>query len=76
MNKLLLALAMLTGLSAPALASYERAHNEMEARHGVSNRAYQHVSQMPRLRGYERQSYDPYWAPSDYTTDADPNGCE
>ena len=74
MNKLLLALAMLTGLSAPALASYERAHNEMEARQ--SNRAYQHVSQMPRLRGYERQSYDPYWAPCDYTTDADPNGCE
>jgi hypothetical protein len=69
MNKLLLALAMLTALSVPALASYPRTHNEMEARHGVSNRAYQHVSHMG-------QSYDPYWAPCDYTTNADPNGCE
>jgi hypothetical protein len=76
MNKLVLALATLTALSAPALASYPRAHEEMEARHGVSNDAYRHASHMARLRRDEGQSDDPYWAPCDYTTTASPNGCE
>jgi hypothetical protein len=76
MKKIVLAVAMLTALSAPALASYPRAHEEMEARHGVSKGAYQHASHMLRLRQDDGQSYDPYWAPCDYTTNADPNGCE
>ena len=76
MNKIVLALAMLTALSAPALASYPIAYAEMEARHGVLNGAYRHGSHMARLRQGESQSYDPYWAPCDYTTTADPNGCE
>ncbi len=76
MNKLLLALAMLTALSAPAFASYPKGQDEMQARHDVSNGAYQYALHMPRIRKDDGQSYDPYWAPCDYTTNADPNGCE
>jgi hypothetical protein len=74
MNKLLLSLAVLTVFSAPALASYPRVQNEREVHHGVSKRAHQYVLHMRPLWG-ERGS-DPYWAPCDYTTTADPNGCE
>jgi hypothetical protein len=77
MNKLFLALAMLTALSAPAFASYPRTQNETEASQRVSkHHAYQHFSRMPQLRGYEGHGYDHYWAPCDYTTTASPNGCE
>jgi len=76
MNKIVLALAMLTALSAPALASYPRAYAEMERHHGVSNGAYRHASHMARLRQDVGSELQPYWAPCDYTTTADPNGCE
>jgi hypothetical protein len=76
MNKVLLALSMLPALSAPALASYSKAQDETSTRHSASRSYYQHVGFMPRLRANAGQYSDPYWAPCDYTTYADPNGCE
>jgi hypothetical protein len=76
MNRLVLALATMTVFSTPVPASYPRVHEEMEARHGLSKDAYRHASHMARLRQDVGSELQPYWAPCDYTTTADPNGCE
>jgi hypothetical protein len=59
MSKLLLALAMLTALSAPALASYSKAQDETPTRHSASTGDYRHVALMPRLRPNGGEYSDP-----------------
>ena len=75
MNKFLLATAMLTALSAPALAAYPRSES----------RAVQHVGAMrgdraaretlPR-RAVRGEIKDPYWTPCDYSESWTSDSCE
>jgi hypothetical protein len=75
MNKFLLATAMLTALSAPALAAYPRSES----------RAVQHVGAMredraardmfPR-RAVRGEINDTYWTPCDYSESWTSDSCE
>jgi len=73
MKTVLIALALVSVAAAPALANYGK--EPITPRHYTSvSKPERHAE---RMRGAPdlRQANDPYWSPSDYNSDYDPNGC-
>jgi hypothetical protein len=76
MNRLLLAVSMLTVLSGPALAAYPKAQDEFQARNVVSTAEHRQSSRMLPRSSEQGEATDPYWTPCDYSTDYKTNSCE
>ena len=64
MSKVLLALTLITALSAPAFAESEKTAGEADRQQAEQEKA-------PAA-----QANDPNWHPCNYSSERDPNGCE
>ena len=75
MNKLLLATAMFTALSAPALAAYPRSESSAVQHVGAmrEDRAARETLPRQAVRG---EINDPYWTPCDYSESWTSDSCE
>jgi hypothetical protein len=67
MNKFLLATALLTVLSAPALAAHPKAQPKLNTGHVLSVPEHHRYSGMPPRQSERGEVSDPYWAPCDYS---------
>jgi hypothetical protein len=76
MNKLLLATALLTALSAPALAAYPRDERNAAVQHVGAMREDRAAREMLPRRAVRGEIKDPYWTPCDYSESWTSDSCE
>jgi len=76
MNKLLLATALLTALSAPALAAYPKGESDVAVQHVGAMREYYAARDMLPRRAVRGEIKDPYWTPCNYTDDWSTDSCD
>ena len=76
MNKFLIAIGLVIGISAPALAALEKAQSRPDRRHIESNSGNRWTGRKSHIGSYRDQVDDPYWSPCDYTSPASENYCE
>ena len=76
MNKLLLATALLTALSAPALAAYPKGESDVAVRHVSAMREDQAARDMLPRRAVRGEIKDPYWTPCNYSNDWSTDSCD
>ena len=75
MNKLLLATALLTAFSAPALAAYPRSETS-DVRHAGVMREDRSAREMLPRRAVRGEINDPYWTPCNYSESWTTDSCE
>lgn len=75
MNKFLLATAMLTALSAPALAAYPRSESRAVQHVGAMREDRAARDMLPR-RAVRGEINDPYWTPCAYSESWTSDSCE
>ena len=76
MNKLLLATALLTALSAPALAAYPKGDSDVPVQHVGAMREYHAARDMLPRRAVRGEIKDPYWTPCNYSNDWGTDSCD
>jgi hypothetical protein len=76
MNKLLLATALLTALSAPALAAYPKGESDVALQHIGAMREYHATRDMLPRRAVRGEIKDPYWTPCNYSDDWGTDSCD
>ena len=75
MNKFLLATALLTALSAPALAAYPRSESRAVQHVGAMREDRAARDMLPR-RAVRGDINDPYWTPCNYSENWTSDSCE
>jgi hypothetical protein len=75
MNKLLLALALVTASAAPALADLGKESTTPHHRHIASTEARRFEGKRGEIVPSQRQVNDPYWTPCDYHSNTSLNTC-
>ena len=75
MNKLLLALALVSASAAPALADLGKESTTPHHRRIVLAEQRGFEGKRGEMVSSQRQVNDPYWTPCDYHSKTDPNGC-
>ena len=75
MNKFLLATALLTALSAPALAAYPRSESRAVQHVGAMREDRAARDMLPR-RAVRGDVNDPYWTPCNYSESWTSDSCE
>ena len=76
MNKLLLATALLTALSAPALAAYPKGESDVAVQHVGAMREDHAARDMLPRRAVRGEIKDPYWTPCNYSDDWGTDSCD
>jgi len=76
MNKLLLATALLTALSAPALAAYPKGESDVAVQHVGAMREDHAARDMLPRRAVREEIKDPYWTPCNYSNDWGTDSCD
>jgi hypothetical protein len=76
MNKLLLATALLTALSAPALAAYPKGESDVAVQHVGAMREDHAARDMLPRRAVRGEIKDPYWTPCNYFDDWGTDSCD
>jgi hypothetical protein len=76
MNKLLLATALLTALSAPALAAYPKGESDIAVQHVGAMREDHAARHMLPRRAVRGEIKDPYWTPCNYSNDWGTDSCD
>ena len=76
MNKVLLAIALISTLSTPAMAALTKAQGGLDTRHIQS--IYQHQERWSKTSNRLRRGNvnDPYWMPCDYSSSYGTDSCE
>jgi hypothetical protein len=76
MDKVLLAIALISTLSTPAMAALTKAQGGLDTRHIQS--IYQHQERWNKTSNRLRRSdvNDPYWTPCDYSPSYGTDSCE
>ena len=76
MNKLLLATALFTALSDPALAAYPKGESDVAVQHVGAMREYLAARDMLPRRAVRGEIKDPYWTPCNYSNDWGTDSCD
>jgi len=75
MDKVLLAIALISTLSTPAMAALTKAQGGLDTRHIQS--IYQHQERWSKTSRQRRGDVnDPYWTPCDYSSSYGTDSCE
>jgi hypothetical protein len=75
MDKVLLAIALISTLSTPAMAAWTKAQGGLDTRH---IQIYQHQERWNKTSNSLRRGdvNDPYWTPCDYSSSYGTDSCE
>ena len=74
MDKVLLAIALISTLSTPAKAALSKSQGGLDTRHIQS--IYQHQERWSKNRLRPGDVNDPYWTPCDYSSSYGTDSCE